>query len=88
MSYYSRHRDKVLEYQKQYREENKEKIQDGKARYRTDPANKDKEKAYAKQYREAHKDYINEKLRCSNCGATISRNGMARHRESKKCKGT
>ena len=88
MSYYCRHRDKVLEYQKQYREENTEKIKDGKARYRADPANKEKEKTYAKQYRETHKDYINEKITCANCGATVSRNSMYKHRESKKCKGT
>ena len=62
MSYYSRNRDVKLEYQQQYREDNKEKIKEGKARYRADPANKEKEKAYAKQYREANKEYINEKL--------------------------
>ena len=85
MSYYSRYRDAILEYQQQYREDNKEKLKEGKARYRADPANKEKEKAYAKQYREANKEYINEKITCDNCGCSISRNGIGRHKESKKC---
>ena len=88
MSYYSDHRNERLQYLKQYREDNKEKIKEGKARYRADPANKEKEKTYAKQYREAHKDYINEQITCAHCGATVSRNSMYKHRESKKCKGT
>ena len=85
MSYYSRNRDVKLEYQQQYREDNKEILKEGKARYRADPANKEKEKTYAKQYREANKEYINEKITCDNCGCTISRNCIGRHKESKKC---
>ena len=61
MTYYSRHRNECLEYGKHYREDNKDKIKEGKAKYRADPVNKEKEKLYAKQYREAHKYYINEK---------------------------
>ena len=64
-----------MDYQKEY-----------KTTYRADPTNKEKEKTYAKQYRELHKDYPNEKITCIHCNATVSRNGVARHRESKKCK--
>ena len=40
MSYYSLHCDAVLEYKKQYREENKEKIKEGKEKYRARQENK------------------------------------------------
>ena len=63
-----------MDYQKEY-----------KAKYRAKPENKEKEKTYAKQYREAHKSYINEKIVCENCGATISRNSISRHKQSNKC---
>ena len=79
------YREAYLEYLKHYREENKEKIKEGKARYRAKPENKEKEKTYAKQYRETHKNYSNEKIVCENCGATISRNSLSGHRQSKKC---
>ena len=64
-----------MDYQKEY-----------KKKYREDPTNKEKEKAHFKKYWDTHKDYLNEKITCCNCGATISRNGVAKHRESKKCK--
>ena len=64
-----------MDYQKQY-----------KAKYRADPVNKEKEKTYAKKWRDANKDYIKEKIKCDNCGAMISRNGIAEHKKSKKCK--
>ena len=85
MSYYSSNRETRLEYGKQYRENNVDKIKEGKARYRADPANKEKEKIYAKQWREEHKKYINEKIKCDNCGCMISKNGIAEHKKTKKC---
>ena len=85
MSYYSRYRDATLLYQQLYREENKEKIKEGKTKYRAEPANKEKEKAYAKQYREENGQYLKEKIICDNCGCAVSRNGIAGHKQSKKC---
>ena len=85
MSYYSLKREERLEYGRQYREDNKDKIKEGKAKYRANAANKEKEKAYYKQYREANGQYIKEKIICDNCGCTISRNGIAEHKRSKKC---
>ena len=85
MSYYSLHRDAVLEYQKQYREENQEKIKEGKAKYRASQENKEKEKHYQKQYRDSNKEHLNEKITCENCGATISRNSVSKHKQTKKC---
>ena len=85
MSYYSVYREERLEYARQYRDDNNEKIKEGKARYRADPANKEKEKAYAKQYREANGQYLKDKIICDICGCTISRNGIAEHKRSKKC---
>ena len=85
MSYYTRYRDAILEYQQQYREDNKDKIKEGKEKYRANPANREKEKTYYKQYREENRQYINEKIVCNNCGCTISKNGISRHKESKKC---
>ena len=64
-----------MDYQKEY-----------KTKYRADPTNKEKEKTYAKQWRDSHKDYINEKITCSNCGATISRNSAYKHEKSTECK--
>ena len=86
MSTYSSDREARLEYGKQYRQNNVDKIKEGKARYRADPANKEKEKIYAKQWREEHKTYINEKIKCDNCGCIVSRNSMHGHKKSKKCK--
>ena len=85
MSYYSRYRDAILLYQQLYREENKDKIKEGKTKYRAEPTNKEKEKAYAKQYREENGQYLKEKIICDNCGCTVSKNGISRHKESKKC---
>ena len=74
-----------LLYLKQYREDNKDKIKEGKTRYRAEPANQEKEKAYAKQYRKENGQYLKEKMICDICGCAVSRNGIARHKESKKC---
>ena len=63
-----------MDYQKQY-----------KAKYRADPVNKEREKQYAKQWREANASYINEKIKCSNCGSEISRNSLYCHLKSKRC---
>ena len=63
-----------MDYQKEY-----------KAKYRAKPENKEKEQTYAKHYREAHANYMNEKIVCESCGATISRNSIYRHKQSNKC---
>ena len=85
MSYYSRYRDAILLYQQLYREENTDKIKEGKARYRAEPTNQEKENTYSKQHREENEQYLKEKIICDNCGRSISRNGIARHKESTKC---
>ena len=79
------YREAYLLYLKQYREDNKDKIKEGKARYRAEPANQEKEKAYAKQYHKENGQYLRERIICDNCGCVVSRNGIARHKESKKC---
>jgi hypothetical protein len=47
----------------------------------------EEKKKYDKEYRQANKDEINkrkrEKITCE-CGATVSRHGLSRHRKSKK----
>ena len=80
MSYYSRYRDAILEYQQLYREDNKDKMKEGKTRYRANAANKEKEKTYAKQYREANGQHLKEKVVCDNCGCCTSRNRIAEHK--------
>ena len=72
--YYQDNKDKIKEHQKQYRERNKDKIKEYK-------------KEYSKQYYEQNKDTIltklKEKITCE-CGSTINKSEIARHRRSKK----
>ncbi len=60
------------EYQKKYNVENKDQI-----------------KEYNKQYREKNKHELNAKKRqkvtCNLCGSTCTRNGIAKHKKTKKC---
>jgi hypothetical protein len=82
------------EYQKEYRENNKEKSKE----YREN--NKDKNKEYQKEYRENNKekikeyreeyytdnkDKLNEKVECE-CGSIVSRFNLTRHKKSNKHK--
>ena len=38
-----------------------------------------------KARRERKKEYLNEAIQCVNCGCTVARNGIARHKKTKKC---
>jgi len=68
--YYENNKDKIQEYGKEYRENNKEKIQE-----------------YGKEYYENNKDMIrkriNSKVTCK-CGTVIIRNSLKRHERTKK----
>ena len=70
---------------KQYVSNNKDKVKEGKARYRAEPTNQEKVKISSKQYREANRQYLKEKIICNNCCCAVSKNVMSRHKESKKC---
>ena len=67
------------DYNKQYRQANRDKILEQKKQYRQ--ANQDKILEQNKQYRDKQR----EKIVCE-CGATVSRNSLARHRRTIKHK--
>ena len=71
------------EYNKKYREKNKEKIKERDKEYYEQ--NKEKFKQQKKEYYEKNKEYYNEKITCDICGSIIRRNGIARHKKTKKC---
>jgi hypothetical protein len=38
------------------------------------------------EFKEKHKAYINEKIKCDECGNSVSRVNMAKHKKTNKCK--
>jgi hypothetical protein len=92
--------DTVKEYNKQYRDNNKEKIKDYKKNYRIDNKetineynkqyridNKETIKDYKNQYYNDNKDKISEKALekvTCECGCMCTRASIARHRKTKK----
>ena len=66
---------------KQYREDNKDIINEKMKEYREN--NKDTINEKNKQYRENNKDKINEKITCR-CGCEVNKKHIARHQTSKK----
>lgn len=81
--WYEQNKEKILEHRKEYREQNKDKI---KEYYEQ---NKNKIKEYIKNYCEQNKDkikeYRSEKIACDICGANVRRDNMSTHKRSIKC---
>ena len=72
------------QYEKDYREKNKEK---NKIYQKQKYIEKREERLLkAKQYREKNKTSINKKGPCNICGKVITLRGMKRHQQSKRCK--
>jgi hypothetical protein len=71
--------------QKQYYEDNKERIQEYKKQYQED--NKDNKQEYDKKYRETNKENIkekkNEKIKCE-CGCDVNKQNLKQHQKTKK----
>ena len=72
---YRLYKDEILAHQKQYRKENKELLSERAKQYRE-----------TSNYKERKKAWRQEKIICELCGSSVSRNNIAAHRESKKCK--
>lgn len=77
---------------KEYRDENKEKLKDINKKYydgnkdkikKYYDENKDKIKEINKKYRDENKEKINEKITCE-CGSIVRKHDIARHRKSLK----
>ncbi len=85
--YHEVNKEKLAEYHKRWYENNKDKIKDKSIEYREN--NKDKIKHYQKQYRKENKDKIleknKEKAECPFCKSIVSKKGLSRHQQSKKC---
>lgn len=75
--YYQRNKNKKQEYREQNREKNR---QYSKQRYEN---NKEQILEKQKEYRENNKEYRKEKITCE-CGASIRKEDLARHKKSKK----
>lgn len=70
---YENNKEKISEQSKQYREQNKEKI-------------REKKKQYHQNNREKILERNKQKIECPICGSMITRTGMKRHQQTKKCK--
>jgi len=83
--YYEKNKDTINQKSKEYQEKNKESIRQYQKEYRE--KNKESISQKKKEYREKNKETINqknkEKITCE-CGATVSRICLSRHRKSKK----
>jgi len=71
------------EYDRDYREDNKEKVKEYKKRWYED--NKEKRKEYEKQWYQENKEKMKEKFNCI-CGSIYRKSDKARHERSKKHK--
>ena len=70
-------KDKIKEKVKEYYEDNKEKIKEKDKQYRED--NKDKIKENKKQHYQDNKDKINEKVKCNICNKQMNKSSLTRH---------
>ena len=73
-------KEKINEYKKEWREDNKEKLVEYRKEYRS--KNKDKINIYKKKYREENKEKINAKVICV-CGVECNRKSLSRHTKTK-----
>jgi len=71
-----------VEYDKQYREDNKDKISEFNKKYRENNTE------YYTQYRENNKEYYTqynkENIPCQHCGCTYTRRNKSKHEKTKK----
>tara|TARA_R110002153_G_scaffold273139_1_gene443171 strand:+ start:5613 stop:6371 length:759 start_codon:yes stop_codon:yes gene_type:complete len=94
--YHEANKEKILQYRKQHYEDNKERIKETNKQYYE--ANKEKiklcHKKYAQDHKERKKQYdkqrytdnkerLREKMKCE-CGSTITRQSLAKHKKTKK----
>jgi len=74
--------------QKEYIENNKEKLQEYFKQYHID--NQEKKIKIAKEFYEANKEILNEKIKqkviCDHCGCESTKGNLKRHQKSNKCK--
>ena len=75
--------DKIRERHKKYYEDNADKLKDRKKLYREDKA--DKVKEYQKKYYEENPEYFKDKVCCNLCGAFSTKNHLSRHQKTIKC---
>ena len=74
--FYENNKDTINKQQKEYRENNKDKMKE----YR------ENNKKKIKEYYEENKDKINKKIKCDKCGCTINKPSLKKHQQSNKCK--
>ena len=80
-NYYEVHKEKIQERVKEYYEENKPKIQKKEKEYRE--ANKEKIQEYKKEYHELNKANINANVKCK-CVFLVTKQHLNRHQSTKK----
>ena len=83
--YNDQHKDKIEKYKKQWYEENKNEISEQMKQYYKE--NKNEISEQRKQYHKEHKDEIREKKRqkvTCECGCIVVRYGLSNHRKTKK----
>lgn len=85
INYYKKHKEKIRDNGKKYREENKEIISERRKTYRD--KNKETIKSQRKQFWDKNKDRINEartlKIVCE-CGSEVRKSDIKRHQRTKK----
>ena len=69
--------------QKEYRNSNEEHWKEYDKQYYQ--AHKTERKVYYRKYREDHKEQLYPKVICDNCGASICKHGLAKHKRTKRC---
>lgn len=79
--YYTNNKEKKKEYKKQYYTENKDKIIEQNKQYYIE--NKDKFSEYKTENKDKISEYYKQKVTCE-CGCTVSRCSLTRHKKSKK----
>ena len=83
--WYEKNRELTLQRAKEYAEKNKEKIAQYKKEWNKKYYQDNKERLAQKdkEYYKKNKEKLNEKTTCE-CGSTVSRRGIARHKKTKK----
>ncbi len=79
--YFEDNKDKMKKYWKEYREENKNKIYEQRKQYREE--NNEKITKCKKESYNKNKEKVNEKINCD-CGCLIMKRSLARHEKSPK----
>lgn len=79
--YYEKNRERLLEKSKQYNIDNRERISSYHKQYNKD--NREKVCKKTKEWYAKNRDHLSEKITCD-CGSTLSRSSISRHRKTKK----